>query len=268
MPVLLQVSDWSQRPLSDRQLQYAALDAAVQLPVYDAMTTALAGKRGDSVLKLHQDWRAGMRGRLRAQREYADTLQATSPVAPNGTDGSLPSAARGSNALVQESGKQAASQPATGALLRGNSCKNLSAFISDAVHDSAPPGVQAAHRSAQCRAHVAGNAGATQLGCSRQPFCLTPVRRLCGCSAKGMPPQWHRSIATSGCPAHAYKLRGPGRNVSAQAGLQGCRMRGLQVGQLGSRPFLWARMYGSVRVAARLAVGMAGRGRMPRVALL
>lgn len=46
------------RPLSDRQLQYAALDAAVQLHLFDAMASRQA-LPADALAALYQDWRSG-----------------------------------------------------------------------------------------------------------------------------------------------------------------------------------------------------------------
>lgn len=56
----IQVSDWSVRPLSERQLQYAALDAALLLHLFDAMATHSSLKCAD-LSGLYQDWRAGSR---------------------------------------------------------------------------------------------------------------------------------------------------------------------------------------------------------------
>jgi hypothetical protein len=60
------VSDWGLRPLTDRQLHYAALDAAVQLRLYDAMASRTA-LPGVAELHLHQDWHAGKRARERPE---------------------------------------------------------------------------------------------------------------------------------------------------------------------------------------------------------
>ena len=68
----VQVSDWSQRPLTERQLRYAALDAAVQLPLADAM---MKGQSFDAsaVVHLQQSWRAGSRPRRSASRSPRDS---------------------------------------------------------------------------------------------------------------------------------------------------------------------------------------------------
>jgi 3'-5' exonuclease len=50
-----QVSDWNRRPLSDAQLRYAALDAAVQLPIYEALRTR-RGVAAEDVSALCFDW--------------------------------------------------------------------------------------------------------------------------------------------------------------------------------------------------------------------
>jgi hypothetical protein len=56
----VQVSDWSVRPLTLRQIEYAATDAAVVLKLYDAMTTC---NNIDSAMlaSVQQTWRAGSR---------------------------------------------------------------------------------------------------------------------------------------------------------------------------------------------------------------
>ena len=51
----MQVSDWAARPLSDRQQQYAALDAAVQLQLFSTMA---ASSDASAVEDLHRTWQA------------------------------------------------------------------------------------------------------------------------------------------------------------------------------------------------------------------
>jgi hypothetical protein len=69
----IQVSDWSVRPLSERQLHYAALDAALLLHMFDAMATSSSLKCAD-LSGLDQDWRAGSQ---QPQKEPRDSIRIT-----------------------------------------------------------------------------------------------------------------------------------------------------------------------------------------------
>ena len=83
--LFLQVSDWSQRPLTQRQLQYAALDAAVQLRLIDAMLqrTPQLQHAQSSIL---EDWHAGSRSDAASTpvRTDSDVRAASAPPRANG----------------------------------------------------------------------------------------------------------------------------------------------------------------------------------------
>lgn len=71
----LQVSDWSRRPLSARQLAYAALDAAVQLCLLDKMAAPVGPLSEDQITSLLKNWSAGAAVSLHSCDDHEDIAQ-------------------------------------------------------------------------------------------------------------------------------------------------------------------------------------------------